>query len=580
MKSPFHFGPATRALFGWYHPPRAEVSLGVGIVLCNTLGKESIGAAPRILLLLAERLAEAGFAVLRFDFYGTGDSAGDSSGKDGGSDRVATWLEDIDLAIEELRARGAIGKIGLVGLRLGGTLAMAAAARRCDVDSLVLWNPYFNGKKYVTETTRQHKAFEALLDVPRKLKEIEVDGREALGFFLSAATLAELEKIDLLALGGSPARRVLVISPGGGTQNREGNALIDGLRAIGTDSDHQILDNSLNRTIQLLEPRDRERITEKIATWIAAHYGTAEMTAMPSPASSRPAVSASTHEEPFLFGEGDSLFGILTSPAGGVRSGGRPAIITAVNRLGPHRLYVRMAREWAKLGFPVFRVDLTGSGDSVRAGEVEQDPYPRRAISDLQEAMTLLNKRFSVNRFIIAGICSGADIAFQAGIRDHRVIGTVLMNPRSFSLHNIPALETLVRAHQVETTVLAAKTWRKLLRGAFTLGDVKVKIAEFATAAKLRVRLKLTAPAVGDVSTGFRQLAQRGVDTLLVVRERDVGVSYVDIHFGRQMRALERLKGYRRIDLKDVDHLFTSLYAQDLVLKTITEHLTRHHPAS
>ena len=70
---PLFFGAASRSLFGWYHAP-AEPRRATGVVICNPIGDDDV-RAHRPLRHLAERLARAGLAVLRFDFDGTGDSS-------------------------------------------------------------------------------------------------------------------------------------------------------------------------------------------------------------------------------------------------------------------------------------------------------------------------------------------------------------------------------------------------------------------------------------------------------------------------------------------------------------------------
>ena len=99
-RRPFLFGPPERPRFGWHHPP-VGASRACGVVVCNPIGDDAI-RAHRALRHLAERLAAAGFAVLRFDFDGTGDSSGDE--REPG--RVRAWLDDVPLAIDALRARG------------------------------------------------------------------------------------------------------------------------------------------------------------------------------------------------------------------------------------------------------------------------------------------------------------------------------------------------------------------------------------------------------------------------------------------------------------------------------------------
>src|SRR4051812_34449398 len=91
---PTWFGPAERPLFGWYHAPALATARACGVVLCNPFGYEMM-CSHRAYRHLAERLATAGFPVLRFDYDGTGDSAGD--GED--PERVESWLGSIDLAV-------------------------------------------------------------------------------------------------------------------------------------------------------------------------------------------------------------------------------------------------------------------------------------------------------------------------------------------------------------------------------------------------------------------------------------------------------------------------------------------------
>src|SRR4051812_19656384 len=118
---PVHFGEPAAPLFGMYHAGRAAASRRCGVVLCNPIGDDLV-RAHRTLRHLAERLAEAGFPVLRFDFHGTGDSGGDERDPA----RVATWQGDVARAIDELVSRSGAQEIALVGLRMGATIAAVA----------------------------------------------------------------------------------------------------------------------------------------------------------------------------------------------------------------------------------------------------------------------------------------------------------------------------------------------------------------------------------------------------------------------------------------------------------------------
>ncbi|MBW3662759.1 MAG: alpha/beta fold hydrolase [Actinobacteria bacterium] len=81
---------------------------------------------------LADGLAEAGYAVLRFDFTGIGDSGGDFSSK-----TVSRNVRDLVQAATALIERG-FGPCGLLGHSLGGAATLLAASRLKTVRSVVV----------------------------------------------------------------------------------------------------------------------------------------------------------------------------------------------------------------------------------------------------------------------------------------------------------------------------------------------------------------------------------------------------------------------------------------------------------
>jgi putative redox protein len=75
---------------------------------------------------LADRVAtESGWAALTLHYRGTGPSPGSFS--------IEGWLDDVATVIEGLRARSDIGGVWLAGFRLGGSLAIMAAARDPEI---------------------------------------------------------------------------------------------------------------------------------------------------------------------------------------------------------------------------------------------------------------------------------------------------------------------------------------------------------------------------------------------------------------------------------------------------------------
>lgn len=175
----FFFGSSKQPLFGIYHPPKARKVRETGVVLCYPMGQEYM-RAHRAFRQLALLLSKAGFHVFRFDYHATGDSFGES--EEGSIDQ---WVEDVRLAIDELKETSGVKRIALVGLRLGGAVAAMAAEGRDDVESVVLWDPVVDGKAYVVEMLEGRPA-------PTATAPIGV-----LGFPLTARLRDGIERIDL-----------------------------------------------------------------------------------------------------------------------------------------------------------------------------------------------------------------------------------------------------------------------------------------------------------------------------------------------------------------------------------------------
>jgi pimeloyl-ACP methyl ester carboxylesterase len=262
-----------------------------------------------------------------------------------------------------------------------------------------------------------------------------------------------------------------------------------------------------------------------------------------------------------------------------------PAIIMTnagtVHRIGPHRLYVELARELAELGFPDLRMDLSGIGDSPVASGDENLTYPATCLADCEAAMRALGESVGAQRFIVTGLCSGADIAFKLAVKDRRVAGVVMMNPLTFCVQDPTFVEAYKGARYYQNTFFNKWSWIKLLKGEVDIARVARMIAPKLKGAAARVvdRMRPKANSTddhADVPAYLRMMAERGVDTFLLTTLHDPGVDYVDVHFGKRMKELS-VANYRREDLAGTDHTFTSVWSRQHVRTTIREHLASRH---
>lgn len=138
---PCRFGPSEE-LFGLYHAPNRPARGAT--LLCPPFGQDMI-RSHRIYRQLADALVRQGIAVLRFDYYGSGDSAGDSGELD-----WTRCLSDTVNAAVELRARSGCARLIGFGARLGGSIALSATTA-AHFSELLLWDPVLDGSTCVAK---------------------------------------------------------------------------------------------------------------------------------------------------------------------------------------------------------------------------------------------------------------------------------------------------------------------------------------------------------------------------------------------------------------------------------------------
>jgi exosortase A-associated hydrolase 2 len=207
-------------LFGLFHPRPDGMVARRGVLLCNAFGREAI-RAHRVYRVLAERLARAGCDVLRFDYSGTGDSAGEELDAD-----LAAWRDDVCAAHAELQRRSGATNVTWFGMRFGALIAQQAAQDLTQgADRLVLWDPVVDGRDYLDLLRNRHLEREATkpgaaapeTDAFRGHADFYMD--EAIGFPLSRRLCDQIRAARFST--SAVTRTVIITDP----QSDDGRAL-------------------------------------------------------------------------------------------------------------------------------------------------------------------------------------------------------------------------------------------------------------------------------------------------------------------------------------------------------------------
>jgi len=277
------------------------------------------------------------------------------------------------------------------------------------------------------------------------------------------------------------------------------------------------------------------------------------------------------------FGRSGSLIGILSRPSQlPIR---RPAVVILntgiAHRVGHHRMYVKMARDLAALGFLAFRFDFSGIGDSACRDDGLSPIEAHKA--DLSEALDWLTASCDVNEVVLIGLCAGAEIALRYGYTDMRVLGLALLDP------TIPPTARFY-AHYVGRRITQLRSWWSFVSGRGRIFE------ELRERARLAIGAAPAQPAADSDQTLRSELEQwytksleRSLKMLIVLTSGslDGRQSYREQLFD----ALPNVPLRGRVSLehfKDADHTFTSestrARLQELVIGWIKAFPIIHNP--
>lgn len=183
------FGDRSTQRYFAYHEPTGSSGRSRAVLLCNP-GPQEYRQCHFALKQLAERLAERGVHVLRFDYLATGDSSGRSADA-----TLAQWTDDVEDAANELRELSGVSRLSLVGIRLGAAIAARAVMRGVRAQELVLWDPVVKGARYLAHLEAVHDRIR--LDQAYPISD-RAERDTLLGLEMSAALRAETVALDLL----------------------------------------------------------------------------------------------------------------------------------------------------------------------------------------------------------------------------------------------------------------------------------------------------------------------------------------------------------------------------------------------
>ena len=272
---------------------------------------------------------------------------------------------------------------------------------------------------------------------------------------------------------------------------------------------------------------------------------------------------AVVRERPLQFGPDGHLVGVLTMPGSPEATPVRSTVIFlnagVIHRVGPHRLHVNLARRLAACGVTSLRLDLSGIGDSRPVPGALS--FRQSAVADATTAMDWLAAETGHARFVLFGLCSGADNALATAMADPRVAGLVLLAPPAY-------VTPRARLRKLMTRLRGLRGPRDV--AAWAGGGVLRRLGRSAPSEYVAGR---EVPPVAEYRAQLGTLVDRGV-AILAVFSGDLRERYN--HADQLFELFPELRGrIDRVHFPDANHVFTGLEAQAALMSTVTDWIAR-----
>ena len=530
-------------MLGWIHEPAGGRARG-GVVICPPLGRE-LGQTYATLRVLADSLAAEGLLAMRFDYVGTGDSAGDHSTLD----QVECWLGGVAEAVEYVRAAGALS-VSLVGLRVGALLAAHAVARCQPIAQLVLWDPCVSGKSYLREQTR-------LYQLKVEVSEPSTPESVTAGMVFSPDTARALGALELADVEFSvPHVASVLLMP---TPEHATSAAIE---AIAAQPGVELVEATEQGGLLDVASQDAavpHGTLDEISTYLLRHatsptamteYKVCDEAMVGATPDGRPIVERLLRVGP------RQLFAVVTSIEAPI--GATIVCVSQANahRVGPARLWPEMARLAAAQGVSTVRYDRRSVGDSPVDHDAVVPAYSHEPVEDLADVVRATCPDQST--LALVGLCSGAWASIVAAGSDVHPHSVYSINPGSWQLRPAPR----PRAEVAAPTAPAFET-------------------SFAAGSRLRGRIKSLMPYAVRLQRARRGRTELPEVLLAPVVKRGIAVtlmfgSWDATHFADMsgQRAIRRMRrrGVATLVVDPViEHSLIVRTGRDLVARRIID---------
>jgi hypothetical protein len=255
-----------------------------------------------------------------------------------------------------------------------------------------------------------------------------------------------------------------------------------------------------------------------------------------------------------------------------------------IHRVGPNQLYTKLSKQLSSLKISTFRFDFPGIGDS-SLGESDRT-YEGNYYKSALTVIDYLHSNKGISKFILVGICSGADISLQTALHSDKVCGICFINGEYFNIEELPELlypmvNQYIAIRFNIKNILNFKRWIKLATNKTSFSYEKTTYIFRFVINSFKDKFKLQNAGVNEIDSNaiikklsdsiillWRSLVDKKVNIYQIYSEGSIGLDLYKMLLNKHIQGIKdnRLK----VEIvKNVDHTFTTIWSQSLLADLI-----------
>lgn len=243
----------------------------------------------------------------------------------------------------------------------------------------------------------------------------------------------------------------------------------------------------------------------------------------------------------------------------------KPAVIIlnsgVMHHIGTCRISVKIARHLADNGFLALRFDFSGVGDSKARRGTES--FHETAQKEIKEVMDYLEQKKNVQKFIIYGLCSGADGSYDAALVDERIQGIIQIDPYCYRTPKWYLVHYGPRIFKMDV-------WKRFFTSIFKKRAINKASGPEEEFLEMPSYIRVFPPK-NEIASGLQKLVDRNVHIYSIFSGGQMAVFNHHSQFEDSFSSID-FRGLLTVDFyRDMEHIISSHSYQELIPKKICQ---------